>query len=483
MAGGGGDGIKTGFPPLDYVLWFIGVVFDINKQTKEVGDWGVSRALYLSSLYIGLFVVLGHLIPALPAFTFRWMFGTAPLWLPVSLWFICWYAWIWYIQALFLSGRNPVLLEMKIPREIMKSPRAMELALSNFSISSGETTFIHRGWKGQTRTYFSFEIASFGGEIHFYIWCWKNYRAMVEASLYAQYPEIELVEVEDYAAKFQFDADIHTAFCTDWRRETYMDIPTASRRIDAYPIKTYVDFELDKDPKEEFKVEPLAQVVEYLGSIKPNEQAWIQIVFRKAGKHDGVLVPKDMGDEWIEAVKDEVEFVRFQATEKPRNPHAHEPMEKEEEKRSQFPHPTEREKEQLQAMDRNYGKFPFEVGMRGIYITTGDLHGPTYSGMRYVWRAFNNPQYRSHLRPRRWMNDFDYPWQDVNNVRWTLFTRRFLDAFRRRSFFASPWKTPTFVMTSEEIASIWHPLSATVQTPGLERIPATKASAPSNLPR
>ena len=36
---------------------------------------------------------------------------------------------------------------------------------------------------------------------------------------------------------------------------------------DAYPIKTYIDFGLDKDPKEEFKVDPISPVIELFGSI------------------------------------------------------------------------------------------------------------------------------------------------------------------------------------------------------------------------
>lgn len=481
MSGGHGHE-GTGFPPFDWAAWFIKLVFNLKDQVTYVGNWGISRALYLGALYVGLFTILGHLIPSLPSFTFRWMVGTAPIWLPATLWIMCWHAWVWYIQALYLSGRHPVLLELKVPRDIMKSPRAMEVALMGFSTSSGETTFIHRAWKGQQRTYFSLEMASFGGEIHFYIWCWKYYRNVVESTIYAQYPEIELVEVEDYASKFQFDPDSHTCFCTDFRRETYLE-GVKGRDIDAYPIKTYIDWELDKDPKEEHKIDPLAQIVEYLGSLKPTEQVWVQVVIRKAGNYDGVMFPKDMEHEWHAAVHDQVRRVRQIATLLPHehvedldhaDPHDTKPR---------FPHPTESQREQLQAMDRNFGKFAFEVGMRGIYITTGDLHGPTYGGLRYFWRPFASGQYRSQIKPKRWHNDFDYPWQDVNGVRWNLFTRRFLDAYRRRSFFSSPWKTPTFVMTNEELATIWHPPSATIQTPGLERIPATKASAPLNLPR
>ncbi len=481
MSGGHGK-LGEGHSPLDFLVWFIKLVFSLDEQVKYIGDWGVSRALYLSACFIGLYIILGHLIPSLPAFTFRWMLGTAPLWMPVTLWFICWNAWIWYIQALFLSGRNPILLEMKVPREIMKSPRAMEIALTGLSISSGETTFVHRAWKGQLRTHFSFEFASFGGEIHFYVWCWKNYRTTIETQLYAQYPEIELVEVEDYASKFQYDPSVHSVFCTDWRRETYLE-NVKGRNIDAYPIKTYIDWELDRDPKEEYRIEPLAQIIEYLGSIKPSEQVWAQIVIRKAGNYDGTLFPGDMDHDWQDAVKVEINRVRYNATSRPYDPEGGHGDHEVPDDRAQFPHPSDSQKEQLQAMDRNFGKFPFEVGMRGAYISNGGLHGPTYSGLRYFWRPFNNAQYRSQLKPKRWTNNFDYPWQDIDGVRDQIVTRRFLDAYRRRSFFTSPWKTPTFVMTNEELASIWHPPSSTIQTPGLERIPATKASAPSNLPR
>ncbi len=483
MSGGHGSS-KTGIPPVDWAIWLIKLVFSLEKQVDYMGKWGVSRALYLTLVFCGLFFILGHLIPNLFYFTLRWMLGTAPIWLPVALWMACWNAWVWYVQALFLSSRNPILLEVKMPRDITKSPRAMELALTGFSISSGETTFIHRGWKGQIRTYFSFEMTSFGGEIHFYIWCWKNYRSAVEMAMYAQYPEIELVEVEDYASKFRYDPKVHSCFATDFRRESHADhdLVVGTRNVDAYPIRTYIDFELDKDPKEEFKVEPLAMVVEYLGALTPGEQTWVQIVFRKAGNYDHVLFPDNMEDEWEQAVHDEVNRVRFKATSRPHDPHGHgDPHEDDD--RASFPHPTESQREQLQSMERNFGKHPFEVGMRGIHISSKGLHGPSYAGLRYLWRPFNNPQFRSALKPKRWTNDFDYPWQDINGFRNELMIRRFLDAYRRRSFFTSPWKTPTFVMTNEEIATIWHPPSRTIQTPGLERIPATKASAPMNLPR
>src|SRR3989338_6526 len=283
-------------------------LFDIGYW----GEWGISRAFMLGIVFFGLYLILGNFIPNLPLFTFNWLVATAPIWLPIGLIIGAWKAWVTYIQSLYLSGRQPVLLEMKIPREVARSPRAMELALTSLNLSSGETTFIHRAWKGQVRPFFSFEIASFGGEIHFYIWCWKNYKDTIEAMLYAHYPEIELVEVEDYATKFQFDPDKHKAWGVEWPLMSYMKGLNFTFEINAYQPRTYVDFELDKDPKEEFKIDPLATVLEFLGSIEPQEQIWVQLVIRKCG-NKGILKQWEEDHLWMDAVTYEVEKIRTRA--------------------------------------------------------------------------------------------------------------------------------------------------------------------------
>src|SRR3990167_583150 len=231
--------------------------------------WGISRCLTLSIFFFGLLGVLSQQIPNLPLFAFEWLLGTAPIWIPVAMLVTAWKVWLWYGHSNYLFKIKPLLLEVKMPRDITRSPRAMENALSKLWVDSGVTTFFNRVWQGQVLPFFSFEIASFGGEIHFYIWCWHNWRPNVEAMMYAYYPEVELVEVEDYAMKFKYDPEKHECFATDWRYEP---------RNDAYPIRTYIDFELDKDPKEEYRVDPLAEVLERMSNLKPSEQMWIQII-------------------------------------------------------------------------------------------------------------------------------------------------------------------------------------------------------------
>jgi len=51
----------------------------------------------------------------------------------------------------------------------------------------------------------SLEIASLEGVIHFYIRIETKLRERVEAAIYSQYPNVEIIEAEDYVNLFSFD--------------------------------------------------------------------------------------------------------------------------------------------------------------------------------------------------------------------------------------------------------------------------------------
>ncbi|MCR4325316.1 MAG: hypothetical protein NUV59_00735 [Patescibacteria group bacterium] len=430
------------------------------------GYWGISRFLVLSIFFFGLLSILWIQIPNLPLFTLEWLIGLAPVWMPIAALIAAWKVWIWYAQSLYISKIDPVLLEVKIPRELVRSPRAMENALSKFWTDSGVTTFLNRVWQGQVTPFFSLELASFGGEVHFYIWCWRGWRSVVESAIYAYYPEVEIVEAEDYAMRFRYDPDKHEVFGTDWRLEP---------RNDAYPIRTYVDFEIDEDPKEEYKIDPFAEVLERLSTLKPTEQMWLQIIITMC--RDTRHVP---GAPWWKTesrytgtLKSEIEKIREEAVGD---------VESEPWRRS-VRIPQARQTELIRDIDRNMGKHPFNVVSRGVYIADPENFGsPGYTGIRWIWRPFGNPQYANQLRPRRWGNPFDWPWQDLYDKRWIMHHRRFFDAYRRRCAFHSPWVTPHNMLSTEALASIWHPPSRSITAPGLDRLPAKKAEPPMDLP-
>jgi len=446
--------------------------FDFHTIVDDFfgGFWGISRGLLLSILFAGLLGILWRLIPNLPLFAFEWVFGTLPIWLPVVSVIGGWKAWIWYARASYITGLDNMLLEVKFPRDIIKSPRAMEEVLTKLWTDSGETTFFNRVFQGQARPWFSLEMASFGGEVHFYIWCRREWREVVESAMYAQYPEVELTEAEDYASKFAYDPDVHECFCTDWRYEP---------RNDAYQFRSYIDFELDTDPKEEYKVDPLAQVIERLSSIKPGEQMWMQIIITQCSdqrRKKGTLFGTE--NRYIGLLKDEIEKIRKEAA---GGEGAAMPSEA---WRRGARVPQFRQSEQVKAIDRNMGKLPFNVGARGVYIAPPDtFSGASYTGIRWIWRPIANPQWGNQMRPRRWHNPFDYPWQDLWDMRWINMARRFFDCYRRRAHFYTPWVLPHNMMSVEALATLWHPPSSAIASPGLERIPAKKAEPPPNLPK
>jgi hypothetical protein len=434
--------------------------------------FGISRGLFLTSVFFGLLAALWHLIPNLPLFIFAWVVGTAPIWVPVLAVAGGWKAWLWYVRSRFLASKKGVLLEVKMPRELVKSPRGMDVALSHLWVQSGETTFYHRMWLGQVYPIFSMEICSFGGEVHFYFWTWPQWRSNVEAAIYAQYPEVEIVEAEDYASKYVYDPAKETVYCTDHRYEP---------RNDAYPLRTYVDFELDKDPKEEYKVDPLGTVVEFLSSMRPGEQIWLQIVFtpkkdtrrKKGGKF------WETEDVYSSLIKEEIDTIRKQTT--AANPNDREAKDS---WKSFARVQMYRQTELIRTMDRQYGKFAYATSVRGVYIAPPEMFGSHgWFQMRFAFRPFGNPQYANQLRPRRWHTPFDYPYQDLWDIRWDLHARRFFDCYRRRNSFYGKWILPYNMMSTEVLASIWHPLSSAVKSPGLDRIPSKKASPPPNLPK
>ena len=77
----------------------------------------------------------------------------------------------------------------------------------------------------------------------------------------------------------------------------------------------------------------------------------------------------------------------------------------------------------------------------------------------------------------------DYPWEFGNERRKDIFRRNIVQAYRRRQYYHEPFDMgDAMVMSTEELATVFHIPSQSVQAPGLVRIQSATREAPSDLP-
>src|SRR5207253_11270710 len=83
----------------------------------------------------------------------------APIWITFLL-ILVWYdTWMSYKKRQWIKNESSVLIEIKLPREIKKSPEAMELFLNNLH-QLGVGSLLDVYLKGRVRPWFSLELVS-----------------------------------------------------------------------------------------------------------------------------------------------------------------------------------------------------------------------------------------------------------------------------------------------------------------------------------
>lgn len=387
--------------------------------------------------------------------------------IPIVLVRMFWKEWVAYVRAEFFSVQKYKVLELKVPRGIAKSPLAMELFITALYQTGGESTWYDKYWSGSTRPWFSLEITSIDGVVRFFIWTRERFTDLIETQLYGQFPEIEITEVDDYASQLGFDSQQYEYWGCEF-------IKTEASHL---PIKTYIDYGLDKDPKEEFKIDPITSMIEFLGSLRRGEQAWIQIVIRAhvkdRKKTDGKLFEKAdwKQDAFADLKKRTKRDIEVKA-DKPVNPNT-----------MQL---TKGEKDAVEAIEKNISKLPFDCGIRAIYAARSDSYRPAViSGLTGAFRQYHTSNLNG-FKPDK-TPGVTYPWQDRSGKKVMGMKKKLFMAYQHRAFFVPEYipvgyKDKPFIMTTEELATIYHFPGDVSRTPNLSRVSAKKAEPPANLP-
>ncbi|RJQ30178.1 hypothetical protein C4572_04400 [Candidatus Parcubacteria bacterium] len=378
---------------------------------------------------------------------FNIVLDSAFLWLPVIFGYALVKFWIYYARLYFVSNIEWVLLDIKLPKEVTKSPRAMEMVLNSlYQMRDGNRW--DKYWQGLVRAWYSLEIVSLEGKIHFYIYVQKGLRGLVEEQIYAQYPEVEIMEAEDYTRNISaYNEEGLKFYSTEF----------ALKKDDAYPIRTYIDYELHKlENEEEQKTDPMSALLEFMGSLKGGEQLWFQVLIRATTNTEW----KNAGAKIIDKL-----------------------LKRDKEKETDFGSMTLSPGERMivEAIERNVAKLGYDVCIRAAYLAKEDKYRGTIRGIlggvmeQYgsnnlnAFKLVNKTGYLDHF--------YQFP-----KTREGWKKERMFDAYVRRSAFYSPHKRKLYILNTEELATIYHFPGAVITTPTLARIEAKKGEPPAALP-
>ncbi len=430
----------------------------------------------------------------LPALGVAWDIVKNWWWLPAPfiLWQFFLYLFKWWRQEIFNNKIKKILLEISIPKEVLKPIRAMETVLSTlwqvlFDAPGG---FWENWIEGKFIVSYSFEIASINGEAHFFVRIPESARDSVEAAIYSQYPDDEISIVDDYT-KF-VPQDMPNKEWDLWGADYKLLMP------DSYPIKTYTKFETEREALEEKRIDPLASLLEAMAKTGPGEQIWVQIGAKPISNKEVPWV--DEGRE----IRDEI------ARREPEKKSDKKPLlleafnllalgdipgeVKKEEKRDMIPPEmklTPGERDVITAVEEKISKLGFQTNVRFIYLGNKQaFYKPRLRLALSYFGAFQTQNLNS-LVP------YGQPLLTKIKKSWFLPINLFYDRrlySRKRSifrkytgretpFFPRETEKGTFVLNTEELATIFHfPGRVSAPAPFFKRIEAKKGEAPSGLP-
>jgi len=363
-------------------------------------------------------------------------------------------------------------LEVIPPKEIERGPKPMESFFQGLTgVITTPNTFDLWVIGKIIQDRFSVEIFGENGQAHFIIRTQKRLRNMVEANIYAQYPDAEIIEVEDYTAKFprimpnkQWDM---------WGADFEFLGPQP------LPLKTYDKFEEDITGT---MIDPMASLMEVIGKLPPDQYIWMQWCIepdyekwnleeaqRKViDKFKKKETPSAMNffDHLIDVLRNF--FKGFVA------PPEFSAAAKKEDQPLEFKL-SPMEKEVLKAVEENLGKNMFKTKMRLVYIgkRTG-FERAFVSSFIGALKQFNDINY-NQFRP-----------QEVSKTYGKIFFTEITAGFRKRKLYKRyKDRDPTGVLmrfSTKEMATIYHFPDMGVKSPAVQRVASKLGTAPPNLP-
>lgn len=356
-----------------------------------------------------------------------------------------WYVWVPVVILLgYLTWRNnrqvdvlreveSELLILEIPRANDKSELAAEQMFASLHgiLRDARELKINDGYQ----EHLSFEIASVGGQIQFYVWTPRALRNFVESQIYSQYPTVQIrTATADYTAHEQQHHVVYTA-----------EVVLAESEF--LPIKTFQSFEVD----------PLAGITGTLAKLEDtDDEIWIQILVRP------------VADDWHKASDAWVRRVRggglfgeaFHPKARWFSQFLMALWQPPEGNMTTVTELSDRDKTRIAEAEKKAAKLGYQVKIRVAYL--GDSTTDARLRMQAIIGTFK--QYNSTNLNGFTMSHDSFRKEDLNRYKLRLFADR------------------GFLLNIEEMASVFHLPHTNVETPNIVWASNKTAEPPNRLP-
>ncbi|MFH2018865.1 MAG: hypothetical protein ABII98_02640 [bacterium] len=385
--------------------------------------------------------------------------------------------WAMYRGNKYASNWKWVLLAVDIPPLFIQTPKAVEQIFAHLTGAAITPNIGQKYWMGKRRKFFSFEIISIEGYIQFLIRTEIEFRDLVEASVYAQYPEAEITEVEDYVV------NIPTAYPN--KEYDMFGVEFKLEQQEAYPIRTYPSFEYSLSKDVVFS-DPMAAILENFSRIGHGENFWFQIIV------------EPIGSSWK---KSGIDLVKKIIANKPENKNAsiiqflggipdwlwkellsawHGSWETVEKKAEAPPGKmvdlSPGMKSTVEAIEDKISKVGYRTKIRALYSAKKEVYNPArcMDGFVGSMSQFHILSRNSIVPHKATLAHYAFKTM-FQNWKKTTFT----SVFKKRKI--KPGATP-YVLNIEELATIWHFPLPFVKTPLVQKAAVKRAEPPMGLP-
>lgn len=437
--------------------------FDINLFLASIG----------SSPFDAMYYLFVHGGWVLFVYAFGWMFV---------------HGWLEWKQTLAMRKKEYICLAIDIPKNTEKDPgqalRGVENIFAHLAGAHSSISWTDKWMRGATQDQISLEIISVEGRVQFLVFTTRVFRDLIEASLYAQYPEAQVVEVEDYAKSVpsrypdrEYDL---------WGTEM---IPVKDGN-DLFPLKTYPLFEHSMSG--ELK-DPLAVLLEGFSRLGPGEQAWVQFILipieQGAYKEKGVKLIKKLKGEKEVAKKSMLESIVMapfnlfimvaqgimggsSAPAKGAEKNAFD---------AKIFNMTPGERKVLEAVENKISKIAYSCKIRFIYVGKKTVFKkPRIVNSFIGFMKQMNTNDMMSLKPELKRVGLSGALWLFKAQRHNLHKNKLISYYRRRSAWDG---MPPYYLNTEELATFWHfPHTFQVRAPQLKKREVKSVEPPYNLP-